>query len=272
MSGFESLIGAFVFIFGAIVGSFLNVCIYRMPIEKSIVRPRSFCPHCRKQIPWYDNVPFLSYIVLGGRCRFCRKPISIRYFMVELLTAGLFLFLYFHYGLQWVLLPYWIFVSGLVVAAFVDLEHRIIPDEISLGGIVMGFVLSCLIPALHGFSVDMGSKAYLFSAGKSLLGILIGGGSIYAMGMIGDFIFKKETMGGGDVKLMGMVGAFLGWQAALLAFFIAPFFGAIFGIIVKIKTKESVIPYGPFLALGAFISLIWGREIIGWILSGYGLY
>jgi len=273
MPEFECILRIFVFLFGAVVGSFLNVCIYRLPLEKSVVYPGSACVHCGKHIPWHDNIPLLSYFFLRGKCRFCKKTISFRYFLVELLTASMFLFLYFYFGRQAILLPHLIFISGLIVATFVDFEHRIIPDEVSLGGIVAGIILSIMIPQLHGyFPQQQGAPAYLLSAWKSLLGVLVGGGSIYLMGMLGDFLFKKETMGGGDVKLMGMVGAFLGWKMSLLTFFIAPFFGAIFGIVVKIRTKESLIPYGPFLALGALISLLWGDPILQWVLSGYGLY
>ena len=262
----EKFVGLFVFVFGAIVGSFLNVCIVRMPKEESIVFPSSHCVHCRKQIPWYDNIPFVSYIALGGRCRFCKEKISIRYFIVELVTAGLFLWTYVYFGLTWKILPYLVFISGLIIATFIDIEHKIIPDEISVGGIIVGLIFCLLIPELQKTS------SYLLAFGRSLMGVLIGGGAIYAMGLLGDFIFKKESMGGGDVKLLAMIGAFMGWQSALLTFFIAPVFGGIVGIIVKIRTKESVIPYGPFLALGALICLFWSEPLITWILSGYGIY
>jgi leader peptidase (prepilin peptidase)/N-methyltransferase len=156
----------------------------------------------------------------------------------------------------------------------VDFEHRIIPDEISVGGMCFGLLFSLLIPELHGYA--WGSEPYflanLKSLGWSAVGVLAGGGSIYAMGLLGDWIFKKESMGGGDVKLMAMIGAFLGWDMALLTFFIAPFFGAIFGVIEKIRTKDTAIAYGPFLVMGALICLFYGNEIIVWILGGYGLF
>jgi len=259
-------LGSVIFILGTIIGSFLNVCIVRLPHEKSVVFPGSHCVHCQKPIAWYDNIPLLSFIFLGGRCRHCRKRISFRYVIVELTMGLTFLGFYSYFGLELILLPYLIFVCGLIVATFVDIEHRIIPDEVSIGGMVAGVIFSGLIPTLHQ------TDNILLALGRSGLGVLIGGGSIYLMGMLGDFIFKKESMGGGDVKLLAMVGAFLGWQSALLTFFIAPFFGAILGIIVKIRTKESVIPYGPFLALGAVISLFWSDSLIHWILTGYGLY
>ena len=263
MEHFPSII---IFILGAMVGSFLNVCIVRMPQEKSVIFPRSHCVHCKKQIPWYDNIPFVSFLLLRGRCRFCHERISFRYFVVELVTALLFLAIYYFFGLQWILIPYFVLVAGLIAASFIDIEHRIIPDEISLGGIVVGLIFSFLLPEMHYVS------SRFQSLGLSVIGVLVGGGAIYLIGIIGDLIFKKESMGGGDVKLLAMIGAFLGWKAALLTFFIAPFFGAVYGIIEKIRTKDTAIAYGPFLVLGSLICLFWGNEIIDWIMRGYGLY
>ncbi len=265
---------SFIFFIGAIVGSFLNVCIVRLPYEQSVVKPRSHCVHCQKTIPWYDNIPFLSYIILGGRCRFCKERISFRYFMVEFLTAGTFVFFFIIFGLTPIYLAYMVMVSCFIVAIFVDFEHRIIPDEVSVGGMFAGLIFSLFIPELHGYHTGGGAGLwpYAKSLGQSLLGVLIGGGSIYGMGLLGDFIFKKESMGGGDVKLLAMIGAFLGWKLALLTFFIAPFFGAVYGVIEKIRTKDSAIAYGPFLVLGALISLFYGDWIIEWIKGGYGLY
>lgn len=253
----------FIFCLGAIIGSFLNVCIYRMIRKESIIRPGSHCPHCKQGIAWYDNIPLISYIFLAGRCRHCQKKISLRYILVELLTALLFLFLLHYAGLSLVFWIYAAFISSLVVVSFIDIEIQEIPDEISLSGIVIGLALSAAFPVLqHTLSHK---TAFL----RSFLGIFAGGGAIYLTGMIGDAIFKKETMGGGDVKLMAMVGAFIGWKFALLTFFIAPFFGSVVGIILKIKEGKSLIPYGPFLSLGALISIVWGEAIIHWTLGSY---
>jgi len=259
------LTGIFLFIAGAMTGSFLNVCIVRLPLEKSIVFPGSHCVACRTPIQWYDNIPLISWLVLGGRCRACKIRISFRYWLVELLTGITFFLFYRYYGIQPVLWPYLVMVSGFIVATFVDFEYRIIPDEVSIGGMIAGLVFSLIIPQLHG------THSPFLGVGWSLLGILVGGGSIYLMGVIGDFVFKKETMGGGDVKLMGMVGAFMGWKLALLTFFLAPFFGAGFGIVEKIRTKDSTIAYGPFLIMGALASLFWGDKIIYFFLTG-GIY
>ncbi len=257
--------GIVFFMLGAVVGSFLNVCIVRLPLEKSIVFPGSHCVACRTPIQWFDNIPLISWMMLGGRCRSCKAKISFRYWLVELITALVFLFFYRYYGLQPLLAPYLVMISGFIVATFVDFGHRIIPDEVSIGGMIVGLIFSLLIPQLQG--VD----SHFLGLGLSLLGLLVGGGTIYLMGVIGDFVFKKETMGGGDVKLMGMVGAFMGWKLALLTFFLAPFFGAGFGIVEKIRTKDSTIAYGPFLIMGAVVSLFWGDRIINFILNG-GIY
>ena len=264
----ESIIKIFVFFFGSIVGSFLNVCIYRLPLEKSVVKPRSYCPHCNKTIPWYDNIPFISYLILWGKCRSCKQRISLRYFLVELLSAGVFLFFYLRFGAGFNFAFYTLFACLLIVATFVDIAHRIIPDEVSLGGAVVGLFLS----SLRGLNVSPLNFNYSFLQ-SSLLGIIAGAGIIYLTGKIFDLIYFKllkkgpvdgetESMGGGDVKLLAMIGAFLGAKAAILTFFLAPFFGAIIGILNLLIKKQHTIPYGPFLSLAAFISLFYADQII----------
>jgi len=264
----------FIFVIGAIVGSFLNVCIHRMPLGESIVWPRSHCPHCKKRIPGYDNIPFLSYIILGGKCRFCKQRISLRYPLVELLTAIMFVVLYKRYGLSYDLVFYAFLICSLIIATFVDIKHRIIPDEVSVGGIIIGLILN----SIRGFQLRPLTFNFkpMFS---SLLGILIGGGIIYLTGFLFDLIYFKmlkkppiqgetESMGGGDVKLLAMCGAFLGWQRAVLIFFLAPFLGAVIGIINLVVKKDHTIPYGPFLSLAAVVSIFWADRIIPIILSG----
>ncbi len=270
----QLMISICMFIFGIIVGSFLNVCIIRWPHEKSVVSPGSHCTSCKKPIAWFDNIPLLSFIFLGGKCRHCQAKFSFRYFLVELITGIVFVLYYRYFGMGGVLGSYLIMTCGFIVATFVDFEHRIIPDEVSVGGMCVGLVLSLFIPELHGVAGVHENfwMNHLHSFGLSCLGVLIGGGSIYAMGMLGDFLFKKESMGGGDIKLLAMIGAFMGWKLAVLTFFVAPFFGAMYGIIEKIRTKDTAIAYGPFLVLGALICLFKGDALIAWIASGYGLY
>ena len=256
------------FIFGSLVGSFLNVCIHRMPQGESVVWPSSHCPKCNRRIPAYDNIPFLSYLILGGKCRFCKQKISLRYPIVELLTAACFALLFNYYKLTYEFFFYMVLFCGLIIATFVDIRQRIIPDEISVGGIIIGFILS----AIKGFSL----KPLAFSLKpmfNSLWGIIIGAGIIYLTGFIFDLVYFKmlkrppiqgetESMGGGDVKLLAMIGAFLGWQKALLTFFLAPFLGIIVGIINLLVKKDHTIPYGPFLSLAAILSLFWADKII----------
>jgi leader peptidase (prepilin peptidase)/N-methyltransferase len=258
-----------VFIFGAITGSFLNVVIHRLPREESVVFPGSHCPSCNAPIHWYDNIPLVSWLILLGRCRKCRQPISFRYFLVELLTAVTFLVFFTIFGLGWDFFMYTVLACGLIAATFIDIQHRIIPDEISLGGVVAGLVLH-LIRGSHfaPFSVDL--KPFL----DSLLGVIAGGGVIWGTGFLFDVVYfrllkrppiqgETESMGGGDVKLLAMIGAFLGWKYALLTFFLAPFFGALAGIVNLVFKKDHTIPYGPFLSLAALICILWGQRILG---------
>ena len=248
-----------VFVVGSVLGSFFNVCIHRMPQSESVVFPRSYCPRCKKGIFWYDNVPFLSYLFLRGRCRFCHEPISFQYFLVEALTASSFLILHRAFGLSGHFFIYASWFGALIVASFIDLEHQIIPDEISLGGLAAGLIVSILYPPLHG------SPTRWLSLWHAAIGSLVGGGAIYLIGLFGNFVFKKESMGGGDVKLLAMVGSILGWRLTLLAFFIAPFFGSVVGITLKIRKGAEIIPYGPFLSLGSIVALFWGDSILTYL-------
>lgn len=253
---------AIVFIIGAIIGSFLNVCIYRIPKRQSVVFPPSHCPHCKKNIHWYDNIPILSYIILRGRCGFCRKKIRPRYIAIETLTACLMLGLFIYLGMGPKFIVYAAFVAALIVVAFIDLEIQEIPDEITLGGTVMAVLFSFLFPEIHDTSLKL---AALFQA---VAGALLGGGLIYAMGVLGGIVFKKEAMGGGDVKLMALIGAVLGWKLTALVFFIAPVPGAIVGIMQKRRKGAQTIPYGPHLALAAVIAIFFGNRILNFLLTG----
>ncbi|MFA4888253.1 MAG: prepilin peptidase [Candidatus Omnitrophota bacterium] len=255
------------FIFGSIVGSFLNVCIHRMPAGESVVWPRSHCPGCKKKIPGYDNIPFVSFMLLGGRCRFCKQKISLRYPLVELITAAGFLLFFARFGLSYEFFFYIILLSGLIIASFIDIKHRIIPDEISIGGIILGFVLV----SIKGF--DLRPLAFDFRPMlDSFLGIIIGGGVIYLTGLAFDAVYFKllkrppiqgetESMGGGDVKLLAMIGAFLGLKCVFLTFILAPFFALSFGLYNLIFKKDHTLPYGPFLSLAALVALFLSDKI-----------
>jgi leader peptidase (prepilin peptidase)/N-methyltransferase len=246
----------FVFALGGCIGSFLNVCIWRMPREESIVRPRSRCPHCTKPIAWFDNVPVVSYLRLRGRCRSCKKPIHWRYPLVELLTACSLALVVWRFGLTPEALVYGALVCALITVSFIDFDFQIIPDEISLGGLVVGVLASVLIPSLHG------TDNRLAALGQSVIGLLAGGGILYVTGVLGDFVFRKETMGGGDVKLLAMAGTVLGWKLVVLTFFLAPVLALLPGIYVLLFRRSHVIPYGPFLSLALVVSLFYGAQII----------
>ena len=253
-----------VFVFGAVAGSFLNVCIHRMPREESIVNPPSHCPKCNQRIRWRDNIPLVSWLVLGGKCRHCAAPISPRYLFIELLTASLFLAVWLKYEFLWVSPIYWILVSGLIVATFIDFEHYIIPNEITYGGIVVGLAVSLLCPSLHE-AETVGASVL-----RSLTGGLTGGVTLLAIAFAGEKLFKKEAMGMGDVKLIAAIGAFLGWQATLFTIFASSVIGGVIGVTLVVSSKkgwESRLPYGPYLALGALLWVFVGRAFVNWYFS-----
>ena len=242
-------------IFGALVGSFLNVCIFRLPKGESIIWPGSHCPHCKKPIQFYDNIPLISYFLLRGNCRYCKGSISLQYPLVEGVTALSSLFLFLKFGPSLSYFIYFTFVAALIVITVIDLYHQIIPDVISLPGIAVGLLLSLISPYNTFFN--------------SLIGILIGGGSLFAVATLYQWFFKREGMGGGDVKLLAMIGAFLGWKAVILTILLSSLIGSVAGIIIMVlkgKDFKYAIPFGPFLSLGAAIALFYGYDIINWYL------
>ncbi len=289
----SKLITPFVFFLGACLGSFLNVCIYRIPRELSIVKPRSHCVSCDRLIPWYHNIPLLSWTLLLGKCRYCRAPFSPRYILVELLTALLFLavwaqflspHLYPALAALWqpgadsaplatqgglfgmvpifspaMILVYWLALFGLILGTFVDIEHYILPNRVTIGGMFFGLILSPLVPELHG------AHAALPALLRSLLGCAVGFGSLWLVATLGTIAFKKEAMGFGDVKLMGAVGAFLGWKAVLFSVIGSSFLGSVVGLSLIALGKRQLqgrIPYGPFIAAAAVIWMFWGPILL----------
>jgi leader peptidase (prepilin peptidase)/N-methyltransferase len=247
----EQLILAISMLFGAIVGSFLNVVILRLPQEGgSIVYPASHCPKCRTSLSWYENIPILSYVILRGKCRHCKTKISLQYPVVELLMALLSGAVYIKFGLTLTALGYFFFCAALLCIIWIDIHHQIIPDRISLPGIVFGFLFSFVNTALTWQS--------------SLLGLLVGGGSLYTIAVLYYLIRKQEGMGGGDIKLLAMIGAFLGWQSLLFIIFFSSLTGTIVGIAAMIKQRKggaTRIPFGPFLSLAAFVFLFFNEQI-----------
>ncbi len=232
----------------------MNVCICRIPKGESIVLPSSHCPKCLIPLNFYDNIPIISYILLRGRCRGCGEKISCQYPLVEFLTCILYLAIGWRFGPSWPLIPYLVFASSLIIIAFIDIDHLIIPDIISLPGIVIGFLISFL-PFMNVRYLD------------SLIGIFAWGGCFWLIAIIGKWIWKRDAMGGGDIKLIAMIAAFLGWQGGLVTVFWASLIGSIWGgflILIKKKGRRDLIPFGPFLCLGALISLFYGPEMIQW--------
>ena len=244
-----------IFGLGACAGSFLNVCIYRMPLNKSVVFPGSHCAACGCPIPWYYNIPIISWFVLKGKATCCGSRIDARYALVEALTALGFFLLWMKYP-PILVAVYAFFFCGLVIATFVDLDHFIIPDEISLGGCVFGIVLSALVPELHH------TASIWTSVKASVIGFLVGGVGLFAIAIGGMLILRKEAMGMGDVKLMAAMGAFLGWQAPLFILPVASCIGSVCGIAILLRKGKMLgvrIPFGPYLALAAMIWIFGGN-------------
>jgi leader peptidase (prepilin peptidase)/N-methyltransferase len=239
-------------LFGLLIGSFLNAVIHRVPRRQSIVSPGSRCPSCGYDLKWYDNIPVISYLMLGGRCRKCRQAISVRYPIVELVTAAVFVAHYAVFGWTPLLLVRLVFAASLVALFAIDLEHHLLPDVITLPGIVLGLVASAFLPP---------------GLAEALIGVLIGGGVLWA---IGEAYFRysgQEGMGGGDVKMLAMIGAFLGWKLVLVTLVLSSIAGSILGLaIVAVKRggMKYALPFGTFLALGALAASLVGDRIVTW--------
>ncbi|MGE3540977.1 MAG: A24 family peptidase [Candidatus Tectimicrobiota bacterium] len=244
---------AVVFVAGLLFGSFANVCIHRIPRRLSVVAPASHCPYCQQKLrPWH-NLPVLSYLCLGGRCATCKISISPRYPLIELANALLYVWLYIHFSFS----PEWFVFAGLTTALLIvsciDLSYTIIPDIITFPGIVIG----------------AGVSTFYTSVGLSnaFLGILLGGGLFLGVAVLSVILLGREGMGGGDIKLIAMIGAFLGWQAVLLTIFLGAAFGAAIGLVLMVigqKTRRDPVPFGPFLALAAVVTMVWGEELLRW--------
>ena len=268
VTSFELMATVMYFVLGLVVGSFLNVCVWRLPRGGHVNRPRrSYCPRCGESLRWYDNIPLLSFALLRGRCRYCGGSVSWRYPMVELVTALLFALIYFRQRAQMgtdvgqvaIML---LVTALLVMASAIDLEFLIIPDEISGFGVLGGLLAGLLLPQLHvgrlSYQTFESLTGYLPVDGliASLIGMVGGGGMVLAFAVLGRIVFQKEAMGLGDVKLMAMLGAFFGWKVVLIAFFLAPFVGLLYGLPMLLIDDEHVMPYGPFLSLGAVLALV----------------
>lgn len=271
------MILAVAFIFGLIVGSFLNVCIIRLPRGRSVVSPPSHCPQCREPIKFYDNIPIISFLLLRGTCRKCGEPISWRYPLVELMNGLFYVWIVREFGLGGEAFLMMAFCSALIVMTFIDFDHQIIPDLITLPGILIGisiapFYMSALnepLPFNLGHLMPHAAP-HLISFLNSVIGMIFGALPLLTIGWLWEKLRNVEAMGGGDVKLMGMVGAFLGWKGALLTIMLGALVGSVVGlglIAAKRHKMDKVIPFGPFLALGSVITAFYGHDIIAWYLG-----
>jgi leader peptidase (prepilin peptidase)/N-methyltransferase len=246
------------FLFGSIIGSFLNVCIFRIPKDMSLIRPASRCPSCNTPIKPYDNIPVLSFLMLGGRCRHCRAKISSRYPLVETLNALFYVAVVWRYGLGWHVPFLCVFCSAMIVIAFIDLDFQIIPDLITLPGILIGLIASSfLLPDPFARDSSLGLR-------EGIIGAVSGGAIFYLIAVV-----SRGGMGGGDIKMMAMVGSFSGWKSVLLTTFAGSLFGSVVGLFLiafKGKGRKTKVPFGPFLAFGALLTLFFGQEILAFYL------
>lgn len=272
-------------VLGAIIGSFLNVVIHRVPHRQSIVFPNSRCPECGTAIAFYDNVPVVSYLLLGGHCRHCKTAISARYPAVEILTAALFVAVTWHNGLTAALPFDLLFVTAIVALIFIDAEHMLLPDAITYPGIVFAFVARLVVPYLVGLPYHFddlpgllagtlyGLPLGLVSIIGGVIGAIIGGGSLWLMGWIWEKLRGIEAMGLGDVKMMFMVGAYLGWRLTVLTIFLGVLSGSLIGIGLMAKQRERnmqmLLPFGIFLGIGAIAAILIGKPIVEWYFSQF---
>jgi leader peptidase (prepilin peptidase)/N-methyltransferase len=266
------------FILGSCVGSFLNVCIYRLPKDMSIVGPRSFCPQCKHPIRWYDNIPILSYFLLKGKCRFCSAKISPRYPFVELLTAVIFVVLYSHFGPCWNLAKYTFFFCFLVVVSFIDIDYHAIPAYLCFLAIAVGLafdIRATIVYLKHSVHLDLRFLPIF----RALRALLFGLGFTYLFKLFGDIFIsiylslrkkesidgERESLGLGDVDFMGVVGVFLGIKAVIFVFFLAPFFALLYSVAAMVFKRSHLIPYLPYLSLASATMFFWGNHIIKFI-------
>lgn len=243
-------------VLGLVIGSFLNVCIHRLPRKQSVVWPPSHCPKCRKRIRPSDNLPLIGYLRLKGRCRFCDTAIPFRYPLVEFVNGLAYGIIVWHFGASWSAVWYSGLFSALLVVTFIDLDYQIIPDVITLPGIGMGLLGAVTVLPI--------------SLWNSIAGLLLGGGLLWGLAWISPYLFGKEGMGGGDIKLLAMIGAFLGWKPVVLTMLIGATVGAVVGITLiamHVMRRDEYLPFGPFLALGGAVSMFLHQELFGWYLN-----
>lgn len=249
----EAEILFYLFLFGALFGSFANVVIYRMPLDRSVVTPRSYCGQCFSSIAWYDNIPIFSWFILRGRCRSCQTSYSFRYPFIEFLTGLLFAGSYYYLGFSWTFFEGLFFGYCLIICSFIDFDHMILPDEFTLGGLALALLFAWLNP----------ERSFVDALG----GALMGGGFLYAIAYLYFMWTGREGMGGGDIKLLGWIGAMLGWKAIPFVIMVSACAGSVVGVLVAIRSKgdlKTVIPFGPYLAAAAMMYMYGGQTLAQW--------
>ena len=272
----DAYIGVNIFVFGLIIGSFLNVCIWRLPREESVIGGHSHCVHCGKRIRAKDLIPLFSYLFLRGKCRDCGKRISARYALVEFITGLSFVILFLKLGLCFDLFSMMYLVSILIVVLFVDIDHRIIPDELVIAGLIGGAIVfvynifagiytETLPPVL-----TYGNDTFWWNP---ILGLIIGSGSLFLVAVLGSLIYKTDdAMGGGDIKIYAPIGLFLGWKLTLVSLFFSVIIGGVIGIILLLVFKvgrKAAIPFGPFIVIGTYVTILWGWDFLIWYFGRY---
>lgn len=253
----DPFVTALVVVLGAMVGSFLNVVIHRVPLGESVVKPRSRCPGCGHQLSAWENVPVLSWLLLRGRCRGCGSRISARYPFIEILCAWLAWVLFQRFGASVEFLGMAWFGFSLVALTWIDLDHQLLPDRLTLPGILVGLVVAPLSDPAN----------FLPALLDAFVGVLVGGGILWTVAWSYEKATGREGMGGGDIKFLAMIGAFLGWQGVLLALFLGSLTGSLLGVAILVAgrgDRRLALPFGPFLAIGAFLALFWGPQLIAW--------
>jgi leader peptidase (prepilin peptidase)/N-methyltransferase len=263
------------FLAGLLIGSFLNVCVFRLPRDLSVVRPRSYCPGCEKQIAWFDNIPVVSYLVLGGRCRHCKAGIPLRYLVVELATGAAFALCVAILGLSPAALKWSIFSAILIALTATDLEERILPDEFTLGGSLAGYVLAAWVPIDAGIVTFFFSNALglrMASVAEALVSSWVAGGMIWFIGWLYEKVRHREGMGFGDVKMIAMIGAFVGFQETLLTLILASVLGSVIGVALALITKKDMatfeLPFGSFIGFAGLVIALWGHVLKPWYFPG----
>lgn len=258
-----------VFVYGTLFGSFLNVVIYRMPQERSIVAPGSACGTCGTPLAWWQNLPVLSYFLLGGRCHTCGSSFSIRYAAIEALTGLAAALLLYHHGqVGYPLVYHFVFFCLLTAIFFMDLDHWIILDQVSLAGAAVGFLGSAWMPARGDLPLDLPDP--LGNLASSLLGLVLGAAFFWSIQVVGTLLARQDALGGGDVKLAAMMGAFLGWEMGMVSFLVSFLLGAVVAVplmLLRRRRGKDPVPLGTFMAVAGFLTALWGRDILGFLLE-----